>query len=67
MQVQSAYNHENAFNLKMDKILQQSRQELQERAHLISLEIDSRAATAKKDVLTHLNNITRTYSQRNLH
>ncbi len=67
MKVQSAYSHEDAFSLKMDKILQQSRRELQERAHLIFLEIDSRAATAKKDVHTYLNNITRTYSQRNLH
>ncbi len=67
MQIQSAYSHENAFNLKMDEILQESRRELQERAHLISLEIDSHAATAKKDVQTYLNNFTKTYSIKKLH
>ncbi len=58
MQIQSAYNQEDAFNLKMDNILQESRRELQERAHLIALEIDSRAASAKQDVQSYINNIT---------
>lgn len=62
MQVQSAYKHESAFDHKMDNILQESRKELQERAHIISLEIDSHAALAKKDVHSYLNNIYKHYS-----
>ena len=56
MQIQSA--NEDVFSLKMDHILQESRRELQERAHLIALEIDSRAESAKQDVHSYINDIT---------
>ncbi len=61
MQVQNK-TFNNNFSAHIENILKESRHELQERAHLISLEIDTHAATAKKDVHNHLSHYVKVKS-----
>ena len=53
---------DNKLNLNLEKILKESRYEMQERKDSILLDLESRVVTAKKDVRHHISELVKIQS-----
>ena len=63
MSVQERFNTiDQNLNLNLEKILKESRYEMQERKDSILLDLESRVVTAKKDVRHHISELVKIQS-----